>query len=43
MYTQGIDAAIILGVIALGLPALWAAWWFVATVGERVGGRPSAT
>ncbi|HET7419567.1 MAG TPA: hypothetical protein VFL27_04230 [Candidatus Dormibacteraeota bacterium] len=43
MYTEGFGAAVIIGAIALAVPALWVAWWFVATIGEQVGGRPSTT
>jgi hypothetical protein len=42
MYTQGFGAAVVIGVIALAVPALWVAWWLVAAIGERVSGRPSA-
>jgi hypothetical protein len=40
MYTQGIDAAIVIGLLAALLPGLWMAWWLVAGIGERVSGRP---
>lgn len=43
MYTEGFGAAVVIGVIALAVPALWVAWWLVAAIGERVSGRPSAT
>ena len=34
MYTDGFVVAIVVGVIALMLPALWVAWWWVADMGE---------
>ena len=43
MYTEGIGAAIFIGLVGLLLPTLWIAWWLVADLGERMGGRPSAT
>lgn len=41
MYTKGIDAAIVIGLLAVLLPGLWMAWWLVAGIGERVSGRPT--
>ena len=46
MYNDGFSVALILGVLALVLPALWIAWWYVADMGEAVMGsdhtRPRA-
>ncbi len=43
MYNDGFVVAVILGVIALLLPALWVAWWLIADLGERVNGAYPAT
>jgi len=40
MYTDGIVVALVLGVVALLMPALWVAWWLVADLGENVSGAP---
>ena len=42
MYNDGIGAAIFIGLIALVVPLVWAGWWFVADLGEKVGGRRAA-
>jgi hypothetical protein len=46
MYDDGFSVALILGVVALVLPALWIAWWYLADVEETVIGsdhtRPRA-
>jgi len=46
MYDDGFSVALILGVVALVLPALWIAWWYLADVEEAVIGsdhtRPRA-
>ena len=36
---DGFAAAIVIGVIALLLPAMWAAWWFIADLGGPTGRR----
>lgn len=38
MYTNGIGVAIVIGIMALVLPAVWIGWWLVADLGEKVGG-----
>ena len=44
MYNDGIGVAIILGLVALLLPAAWIAWWLVADLGEKAGGvAPEST
>lgn len=40
MFTDGFGVAIVIGVVALLLPALWVAWWFIADIGEGAGGAP---
>jgi hypothetical protein len=46
MYDDGFSVAVVLGVLALVLPALWIAWWYLADVEEAVNGsdhtRPRA-
>jgi hypothetical protein len=46
MIDDGFSVALILGVVALVLPALWIAWWYLADVEEAVIGtdhsRPRA-
>ena len=46
MYNAGFPVAVFLGVLALVLPALWIAWWYLADIGEAVTGsdntRPRA-
>ncbi|HEV2476686.1 MAG TPA: hypothetical protein VGX22_09095 [Candidatus Dormibacteraeota bacterium] len=46
MIDDGFSVALILGVVALVLPALWIAWWYLADVQEAVIGsertRPRA-
>ncbi len=39
MYLSVVLIAVIL--IVLASPALWVAWWLLADVGERAGGRYS--
>ena len=43
---DGFSVALVLGVVALVLPALWIAWWYLADVEEAVIGsdhtRPRA-
>ena len=36
MIDDGFSVALILGVVALVLPALWIAWWYLADVQEAV-------
>ncbi len=43
MYTDGFVVAVILGVIALLLPAVWMGWWLIADLGERTNGTYPAT
>jgi hypothetical protein len=38
MYTDGFLVAVLVGVIALLLPALWIAWWLIADLGETANG-----
>ena len=38
MIDNGFSVALILGVVALVLPALWIAWWYIADVEEAVTG-----
>lgn len=40
MYTDGFGVAIVIGVVALLLPALWVACWFIADLGEGATGGP---
>lgn len=43
-YTEALPGAVIIGVIALLLPAIWIAWWLLGDLGESIGGgRPRAT
>jgi hypothetical protein len=46
MYNHGLAAAIVIGLMALVLPALWIAWWYLSDMGEAVTGsdhtRPRA-
>jgi hypothetical protein len=46
VYDDGFAVALVLGVVALVLPALWIAWWYLADVEEAVIGsdhtRPRA-
>jgi hypothetical protein len=46
MYDDGLVVAIVLGALALLLPAVWIAWWYVADVTEGASGydrrRPRA-
>jgi hypothetical protein len=46
MYDDGFSVALVLGLVALVLPALWIAWWYLADVEEAVIGsdhtRPRA-
>lgn len=46
MYDDGFSVALVIGVLALVLPALWIAWWYFADVKEAVIGsdrtRPRA-
>ena len=46
MYDDGFVVALVIGVVALALPALWIAWWLIADLGEGVSGsdrvRPRA-
>lgn len=46
MYDNGFVVALILGAVALLLPAVWFAWWYVADVTEGASGsdrrRPRA-
>jgi len=45
-YNHGIAAAIVIGLMALVLPALWIALWYLSDMGEAVTGsdhtRPRA-
>lgn len=36
MYDDGFSVALVIGVLALMLPALWIAWWYLADVDEAV-------
>lgn len=38
MYDDGFSVALVLGAVALALPALWIAWWFLADLGETASG-----
>jgi hypothetical protein len=40
MYTNGLDAAIVIGFLAAAPVVLWMAWWLIAGIGERVSGTP---
>lgn len=36
MYDDGFSVALVIGVLALVLPALWIAWWYLADVEEAI-------
>ena len=40
MYTDGFAVAVVIAVVALLLPALWVAWWWIADLGHAP--RPAA-
>lgn len=46
MYDDGFSVALVIGVLALVLPAVWIAWWYLADVEGAVIGsdrtRPRA-
>jgi hypothetical protein len=42
MNSDGFVVAVVLGVLALLLPAFWIGWWLLADLGERTNGaRPT--
>lgn len=43
MYNHGFLAALVIGVVALLLPALWVAWWWIASLGETTNATHTAS